>query len=64
MSKDKYETMKLSKTERNIDQAIQRVYEAYGANLSAFLKNAQREAEVESSKKESPEGDGQKKARQ
>jgi len=52
MSKDKYETMKLSTTERNIDQAIQRVYETYGPDLSAFFKDVQqRKAQAEAPRK-------------
>jgi len=66
MSKDKYETMKLSTTERNIDQAIQRVYETYGPDLSAFFKDVQRKARAEAARKstESQANDSKKEQHQ
>jgi hypothetical protein len=47
MLKDKYKTMRLSAVERNIDHAIQRVYDAYGTDLSAFFKKVQRESQAQ-----------------
>ncbi len=47
MSKDKYETLRLSAVERHIDDAIQRVHSVYGTDLSAFFKNVQREAQAQ-----------------
>jgi hypothetical protein len=48
MSKDKYETLRLSAVERHIDDAIQRLHSVYGTDLSAFFKNVQREAQAKS----------------
>lgn len=50
--------MKLSTTERNIDQAIQRVYAAYGTDLNAFFQDVQRQAQmVDPSKKKKAAAD-------
>jgi hypothetical protein len=54
MLKDKYKTMRLSAVEQNIDRAIQRVYNAYGTDLSAFFKKVQREAQAKASDRPNP----------
>jgi hypothetical protein len=46
MLKNKYETMRLSAVERDIDEAIQRVHEVYGTDLSAFFKKAQHDLQM------------------
>ncbi len=64
MLKDKYKTMRLSAVERNIDHAIQRVYNAYGTDLSAFFKKVQREAHAKAASSPEPPTpkDGDKRA--
>ena len=42
MMKANLERKKLSSTEQEIDRAIQKVYETYGGNLSAFFADLDR----------------------
>lgn len=57
MFKDKqHQTMKLSAVEKNIDDAIQRVYDAYGTDLPAFFKKIQRESQAGLARGNAPDG--------
>jgi len=41
----------LSKREKELREAVERVYRKYGTNLTAFYRDAHREAQRESEKK-------------
>jgi len=49
--KNTQENRPLSKRERELREAVERVYRRYGTNLAAFYRDAHREVQKESEKK-------------
>ena len=47
MTRKNNETRQLSATERDIDRAIERIYNTYGTNLAAFFSAVQQKRQVE-----------------